>query len=201
MKTSGWFVAGAVVAALVGSVGQAAENAPKPAATVTLFENMDVNKDGTVTVEEYVAGRTGDFAKLDGDKDGKLTPEELKGQSKLYKPSAAGPAFTETEFLAAFVPGATLPDDALVSTIQAYIKANPVSSPFQRMDANQNGKVTPEEMATFFVILHRDMKLSNVDARNQYVAGQWFRELDFNADGSIDVSEYAAPAPKGGFKF
>ncbi len=194
MKKCGWFVA-AAFGVLAASAGYAAEEAQKPAAGVTLFENMDVDKDGAITVTEYVVGRTADFAKLDGNKDGKLTPEELKGQAQLYKPRANAPVFTEEEFLAAFVPEGKKPTEAQVKAVQAYLAANPGSTPFQKMDVDQNGKVTPDEMAAFFVVLHRDSKLTNAEVRNQYVVGQWFRELDFNADGSLDVSEYAAPVP------
>jgi len=48
----------------------------------TLFETMDVNNDGNVTVPECVAYRVAIFRQLDTNGDGKLTPEELAAEAE-----------------------------------------------------------------------------------------------------------------------
>lgn len=50
----------------------------RPAAYVFMLKNFDANKDGKITAEEATAGAGTLFATVDGDKDGAVTPKEMR---------------------------------------------------------------------------------------------------------------------------
>lgn len=50
----------------------------RPAAYVFMLKNFDANKDAKVTAEEATAGAGTLFATIDGDKDGAVTPKEMR---------------------------------------------------------------------------------------------------------------------------
>lgn len=50
-----------------------------------MFENMDVNGDGTITKEESQAHALEKFTKMDADADGKVTKEEAEAFHKARK--------------------------------------------------------------------------------------------------------------------
>ena len=71
-----------------------------------ILKNLDTNKDGTLSKEEYVASKKAQkdpakagkrFEKADANKDGKLSKEELAAgaRGKKSEPAAAAPAKPE----------------------------------------------------------------------------------------------------------
>jgi Ca2+-binding EF-hand superfamily protein len=85
----------AAVAVLFGAASTyAADAKDKPKADPeAAFKKMDANSDGSLTEAEVVGKKTGEmadkakalFARLDKDKDGKLTLEEFKARGKKAK--------------------------------------------------------------------------------------------------------------------
>jgi Ca2+-binding EF-hand superfamily protein len=80
--------------ALGAASSYAADKADKPKADPeAAFKKLDANSDGSLTEAELVGKKDGDkatkakelFAKLDKDKDGKVTLEEFKARGKKAK--------------------------------------------------------------------------------------------------------------------
>lgn len=128
--------------------------APGPRA---MFALVDVNRDGRVSMEEtwtFVQARFGD---ADRNKDGSLVLEEALALPMMPRPKDA-PGTARAE------PGNPM-------------QARMVAMMFRVIDANRDGKVTPEEVRPA------------VEAR--------FRGLDANGDNGVTLDELPAPHQHG----
>lgn len=55
------------------------------------FAEADADKDGFLSLEEFLERPKKKFAEIDGDKDGKLTKEEMKAHSESHRAKWKGP--------------------------------------------------------------------------------------------------------------
>lgn len=175
---------------LAGVLPAVAEEAKKDAPPALMFLSYDVNSDGVVEIEEYVAGRTADFNKLDENKDGKLTADELKKHPKLYPVPTADEEITEEEWMAAFVPADKKPTEEQIKAAVKKMAAKKKDTSAKKMDADKDGKITPEEMGAFFIALHRTNKPANAADVDKMVVESWFVQMDKNGDGVVAIEEY-----------
>jgi len=137
-----------------------------PPSVDQIFKIMDRNKDGKLAKDEF-RGPPNIFTSADKNKDGIVTRKELealRGGGGGKKPGGKGPDISP-EFLKKI---------------------------HKRIDANGDGKVTPDEFAS------RSMHRSDPNE-----AAAMFKRVDANSDGKITADEYVAfrsKAPKGGGK-
>ena len=136
--TTRYLLVGAALAALVSSDAIAQ---PVVAAAVTEFKAMDTNGDGKVTREEHAAGARSMFQKMDANRDGKVTASEMEAAHRAIAGSDAAP----DSLSAADKIKAVDQDGDGVLTAAEHTSAS--RAMFDRMDANHDGMLTPEEMA------------------------------------------------------
>jgi Ca2+-binding EF-hand superfamily protein len=170
---------------------------PPPAAAPSLaamlpawFAEMDADKDGYVTREEFAAARIRPFMVADKDGDGVLTREEFLA---LASPpfTADGPGLPPREervrrFEDLFQQIDVDLDGKLTrDEIEVY-----VMPPFARLDTTGDGKVSKPEAITAF---RADIGAST---RAQFMAGEMrdLMEFDANRDGKVSLEEFLASA-------
>lgn len=100
-----------------------------------MFEQLDTDKSGSITAEEFTAG-TDRFARLDTDGNGLLRAEEL---AALGQNRAERRATRMIERLDAN-------DDGMLSEEELQSRRTPANM-FDRLDANDDGVVSEEEFA------------------------------------------------------
>lgn len=62
------------------------DKAPRgPGGPEMMIEKMDANKDGVVSLEEFLEAHKARFAEIDTDKSGTLTPEEIKAHHEAKR--------------------------------------------------------------------------------------------------------------------
>lgn len=107
------------------------------------FKEMDADRDGRVTKEEYAAAAQAKFAKLDANSDGKVSAEELAGGRdkkpgilKFWKKDDRAPV---PEVLSVFDQNA---DGQLTRTEHTL----GIEKRFAALDSNQDGALTEAEL-------------------------------------------------------
>ena len=163
-------IGGALAAMLVAGGIAIAQHAPGgPRGGAMMLKLADANGDGVVTKAEFTAALDQRFAKMDGNKDGKVTVEERQalGQQRIAERFGRIDAdkngqISKAEFTAA----ATQPHDdghppmgpmggrrggwmAGMGKDGPLTKTDFVARPlalFDRIDANHDGRLTAEEM-------------------------------------------------------
>ena len=132
-----------VLATLVSAMFWSAATAqPVVAAAATEFKAMDTNSDGKVTREEHAAGARAMFEKMDANHDGKVTAAEMDAAHRTIAGGDAG----KNELSAAEKIKAVDQDSDGVLTAAEHAQAS--RAMFDKMDANHDGTLTVEEMAT-----------------------------------------------------
>ncbi|NYT39875.1 EF-hand domain-containing protein [Sphingomonas sp. R-74633] len=116
MKT---FLVAAALGATLLAAPAFAQDAPKHGAK--MFDQMDADKDGVITKDEYNADIAARFAKIDTNKDGKISADER---------TAAGPR----------AGGRGMTDDMTLADMQAM-----AAKRFDRIDTNKDGKIDQAE--------------------------------------------------------
>jgi Ca2+-binding EF-hand superfamily protein len=174
-------------------VGTEPAPAPAPSLAAMLpawFSEMDADKDGYVTREEFAAARIRPFMAADKDGDGTLTREEFLA---LAEPpfTADGPGLPPREerirrFEDLFQQIDVDLDGKLTrDEIEVY-----VLPPFARLDTTGDGKVSRTEAIVAF---RAELGAST---RSQFMAGELreLMELDANRDGRVSLEEFLASA-------
>src|SRR5689334_1259476 len=92
------------------------------------FEELDANKDGTVTKDEFLKGHAAHFDQADTNKDGKLTQEER----------AAAHEARMKERMARHDQGETITRDQMKAKSAEH---------FAKIDQNGDGKLSQDELA------------------------------------------------------
>ena len=163
-----------LAALMLAAVPVAAMAAQQPEARAD--EKSDVEK--PVTQAEISAKLDADYADMDGDKDGKVTPAEI--DARLVKSAEAKIELIKKDRDAAFAKLDTNSDGS-ISRAEFDEKAKlptikqPDAKPFlDRFDADKDGAITLEEF--------RGPTLAN------------FAKMDANKDGTVTPSEANAPA-------
>jgi Ca2+-binding EF-hand superfamily protein len=111
-----------------------------------LFEKIDANKDGKVTLAEAKAAEKTRFAAIDTNKDGRLTTEELQAHRASKhgdKPAHPERANKHKEHGAKFFAKMDANGDGAIDATESAAKAEKM---FTRMDDNGDGVVTKDEV-------------------------------------------------------
>ncbi|MFZ5746220.1 MAG: EF-hand domain-containing protein [Pseudomonadota bacterium] len=144
--------ASALSATLLAGAAVAQDAPPTPAPGGPMGPGMmmrlaDANKDGVITRAELLAHADARFAKLDANKDGKLSPDELKaarpGGGKPGKRKGARMAGPGDEMAARMFKMLDTDGDGQVSLAEHRAMAE---KQFTMVDANKDGKIDQSEM-------------------------------------------------------
>jgi hypothetical protein len=111
-----------------------------------LFEKIDANKDGKVTLAEAKAAEKTRFAAIDADKDGRLTTQELEAhRASMHGDKPANPerAHKHKGRGAKIFAKVDANGDGAIDATESAAKAEKM---FARMDDNGDGVVTKDEI-------------------------------------------------------
>jgi Ca2+-binding EF-hand superfamily protein len=100
---------------------------------------VDSDGDGRISLQEFQARGAERFARLDADGDGYLTREEIQGAREGFR--SAGRERGRQFFAAADTDG----DGALSLAEMQAVRPGMTAEQFARIDANNDGLVTPDE--------------------------------------------------------
>lgn len=114
---------------------------PVVAAAATEFKAMDTNRDAKVSREEHAAGARSMFEKMDANRDGKVTAAEMEA---AHRAIAGGDAGKDQLSAAEKIKAVDQDGDGVLTTAE---HAHASRAMFDKMDANLDGALTPEEMA------------------------------------------------------
>ena len=157
------------------------------------LKDHDKNGDGKLTKDELPARLQSEFAATDKNGDGSVTMDELKKHAAEM--TTRRPQMVEMMYYVIDVPEPAQPN--AMELQQAY-------DTLRKIDSNNDGKVTPEEIAAYreqrrkdrmkdtfeYLDQNKDNKVSKDEAR-----GLWkddFDKLDTNKDGFLDEKEIQA---------
>jgi hypothetical protein len=98
---------------------------------------IDANKDGTITLEEFLAEAKRSFSGYDRDADGKLTREEYSGPGGVRSPMGG--------FIKEHATDIDSNKDGILTFEEFTAHLRPM---FDKQDRNRDGKLTPEEWQT-----------------------------------------------------
>ncbi len=150
-----------------------------PAIALAQEPSKPAEEDKPVTRIELSAKLDADYADLDADKDGKVTPGEIN--SRLAKDAAAKVEELKKERDASFTRFDTNADGSISKAeFDARAKLPTVREPdpkpvLDRFDANKDGAITKDEF--------RAPTLAN------------FEKMDRDKDGTVSLTELKAPTP------
>ena len=156
-------LAALLLATSLPAMAQPAADPPPPGRrpdAARLFNELDTNRDGRLTLDEMWARTQSRFAAADANRDGALTPEEFR----MLRPGRDGGTRANRDSDTPAAPDAAPPTGRSAEQMQRFADAR-----FRALDANRDGRVTLDEM--------RPM----VEAR--------FRAMDANADNAVTQEE------------
>ena len=163
----------------------------KPVVAQTAFAKMDTDGNGEITIVEHKAFWKSRFADLDANKDGKLSAEEfVKGITGQTPGGTPGVGKDKALLAQQFVVYWCGPD-AKVSK-ETKPKADIAAS--GNGDANKDGKIDKDECVAIW-FTHFNAMDTDKDGKvtmDEYVSylKKRFKELDKNGDGYIVAAEY-----------
>jgi len=118
------------------------------------LEEMDKNKDGTVSKKEFEAFHADRFKEMDANKDGKLSEEEMGGvmgmSHRPMKEMGQDPfdrRFDEVD----------INHDGGLSKAEAEIGMPMLFKRYDEIDANKDGKITKEEVIESMKKMHENV--------------------------------------------
>jgi Ca2+-binding EF-hand superfamily protein len=184
--------AAAGFAALAGAAGLAVAQDQQEQRPRGVFA-MDANSDGTLTRQEFDAGRAASFARLDSNSDGQLTREEMRAQRGERGQRRGG--HRGMHHLAS----ADANNDGNITREEFLARPNAM---FDRMDANDDGVIAASERPQRRERAEGERReRPNFDANNdrQISRAEWdamgaaqFQRLDANSDGRVTQEEAQA---------
>jgi Ca2+-binding EF-hand superfamily protein len=147
MKRALFAATAAVMLALAVPGAQAADTDAKTAprhSRTDYFERLDANKDGAVTAQEMVVYRHKRFTEIDANGDGKITKEEFMAYSPKAKPASAKATDAKaSERKTKYFDRVDANKDGVISGEEWDAVA---TKQFAALDADKDGKVTKAEM-------------------------------------------------------
>jgi len=167
------------------AVGQPANPAAAPGTRPDFFahilEQMDTNRDGRISLDEYVAAAGARFKSIDTQNKGRIDAADIasspaavaridhRAESFVKRLDTAGNGFvTKDEYLAA------------------------AQNRFARMDSNGDGKLTPDELASSRE--NHGGKRGKSGGAHAAFDQKHFDKLDANHDGVVSKDEFLASA-------
>jgi Ca2+-binding EF-hand superfamily protein len=137
----------ALLAANPNSAGDAAAPTPetradRPRGGGEWFKRLDANQDGVITKDEAASAQriAKNFDELDADHDGMITQDEMRAAAEARREEMK-------EAVAARFKAADTNADGLLSKDEATAGMPRLANHFDRLDANRDGQLTPEELA------------------------------------------------------
>jgi Ca2+-binding EF-hand superfamily protein len=104
------------------------------------MQKMDADGDGMITAEEHSAGARQMFQKMDSDADGRVTAAEMDAMHAQMKPGHSGaPKMSSADKIKTV----DSDGDGVITAAEHEAGARAM---FGRMDANQDGKLSADEM-------------------------------------------------------
>jgi Ca2+-binding EF-hand superfamily protein len=162
-------IVAACAAALLGVSGAALAQSGPPHPHAGRLMSHDGNGDGAVTRAELDAARASEFARLDADRDGALTGEELRAAHQGHRGHGPGEG-----------PRPDANNDGTVTREEFLARPNAM---FDAMDANDDGVLSSAEMAE-----HRSHRGRSDHRRRR---GPDPVRFDSNRDGRITQAEFS----------
>jgi hypothetical protein len=180
-------------AAVLVAAPALAQSAGTPPPRVNPFDQVDLNRDGVITLEEATQARTAAFVRLDANRDGSLSREEMISERRMH---GGGPDRPQRR------PGRPNPDangDGTVTRAEwdAAIAARGAEASrsggemFARLDANSDGQLVQAELQA--------LRANRAERRGRMEERRGRRQerperprMDTNNDGQISRAEWLA---------
>lgn len=134
-------VVAAAAAAFVAAPAALADDAPKKDRTEVMFEKLDKNGDEVIEKVEFDAPRVKIFERIDKDKDGRITLEEVEVVADKRAKRAGWSEEKKARWVAHL--GVTSPQGVTEEEFLAH------KSAFTRIDADGDGKLTVTEVTAY----------------------------------------------------
>jgi Ca2+-binding EF-hand superfamily protein len=145
MKRALFAATALALAALALPGAQAADKDGATKSRTGYFERLDTDKDGAVTLQEMTTVHHARFAKIDANGDGSVTRDEFMAYSAKPKPANAKPSDTKaSERKAKYFERLDADKSGAISGQEWDAVAE---QQFAALDADKDGKVTKDEMA------------------------------------------------------
>ncbi len=129
-----------ILAGSVATIALAERMHGQDAMPMLKFDEIDADKDGKVTAEEFAAYRTAEFTKADTNADGQLNAEELAARHLAEMTARAA------DMSAKMIDRMDANGDGLVSAEELENGPRPVSM-FERLDTDYDGAISKDEAA------------------------------------------------------
>ncbi|MFZ2540454.1 MAG: hypothetical protein WAW75_01630 [Gallionella sp.] len=134
-------------------------NSSKVSQQVTMFNSVDTNIDGAISKSEfnsyYAQHNAKHFKEMDVNKDGKITLNEMEGEHKQKMRESDGSTHLDQRFKAADADqdgGLNKTEANAMPMLTAY---------FDQVDADKDGKVTRQEYFDAMPLLHRGKQIDS----------------------------------------
>jgi Ca2+-binding EF-hand superfamily protein len=158
------------------------------------FQTIDSNSDNQITVVEYQAFYNAQFDKLDANKDGVITPDEIIAKVTVYDKNSDN-IVSKDEFIA-YKAGDNArppaPQEKKDAAKQAGNESN--KSTFEQMDTNNDGVVVLHEYVIYngnlFDDIDKDKNKDMTDSESENKAKENLNAMDANKDGKVSKDEY-----------
>lgn len=134
-------VVAAAAAAFVAAPAAFADDAPKKDRTEVMFKKLDTNNDEVIEKVEFDAPRVKIFERIDKDKDGRITVEEIEVLADKRAKRADWSAEKKAKWIAHL--GVTTPQGM---TREEFLAQKSI---FTRIDADSDGKITVTEVKAY----------------------------------------------------
>ncbi len=194
MKTQNKWLLVSMISTLAGVGVAAAQPAGGPGKH---FEELDTNKDGTVTVQEFEAGALARWTAADTNQDGKVTADEFQAAHQAHAQERFASKDSNGDGLLQRSELARMPDEF-----------------FTKLDTNKDGALSKDETTAMKNHFGRggeerakrlpgDENQDGVVTKAEATAGaeKWAKKIDANGDGNLTKEEFGKAHPHRGHGF